>query len=294
MRIRSIKPEFWTSEDIGALCWDDRLLFIGLWSYVDDNGVGRDVEKIIRADLFALDDDPLDSLARVSRGLARLSDAFLVARYKGPDGKPYLYITGWGHQKIDKPAKPRYPLPPADIDTFATPSRHPRETFAPGTGEQRNRGTEEQEQPSSPLAAASDRQATPKPKKISEPWRADVSHVCETLAEAIEDNGSKRPTITDEWRRAARLMIDRDERTTEQIVAAIKWSQAHHFWKSNILSMPKLREKYDQLRLRAQSENTPRASPVRSTTDDRVSQTLDLGRRLAEREAQQQLRQIGP
>ena len=41
MRIRSIKPEFWTSDDITALAVDDRLLFIGLWSYVDDNGVGR-------------------------------------------------------------------------------------------------------------------------------------------------------------------------------------------------------------------------------------------------------------
>jgi hypothetical protein len=29
MRIRSIKPEFWRSDDIARLSWDDRLLFIG-------------------------------------------------------------------------------------------------------------------------------------------------------------------------------------------------------------------------------------------------------------------------
>ena len=40
MRIRTIKPEFWRSDDITALGWATRLLFIGLWSYVDDNGVG--------------------------------------------------------------------------------------------------------------------------------------------------------------------------------------------------------------------------------------------------------------
>jgi hypothetical protein len=72
MRIRSIKPEFWTSEDIAALDWDARLIFIGLWSYVDDNGVGRDVEKLILADLFPLEDDPRDTLARLSRGPERL------------------------------------------------------------------------------------------------------------------------------------------------------------------------------------------------------------------------------
>ena len=41
MRIRSIKPEFWTSDDVAQHDWNTRLLFIGLWSYVDDNGVTR-------------------------------------------------------------------------------------------------------------------------------------------------------------------------------------------------------------------------------------------------------------
>ena len=40
-------------------------------------------------------------------------------------------------------------------------------------------------------------------------------------------------------------------RTPEQIEAAIRWCQADEFWRSNILSASKLREKYDQLRLAA-------------------------------------------
>lgn len=43
MRIRNIKPEFWRSQDITALDKSARLTFIGLWNYVDDNGVGLDV-----------------------------------------------------------------------------------------------------------------------------------------------------------------------------------------------------------------------------------------------------------
>lgn len=146
MRIRSIKPEFWRSEDIAALPIPDRLLFIGLWSYVDDNGVGPDRESLIAADLFAddLSRDPRDTLARISEGLRRLSDSGLITRYT-VENRRYIAVTTWGqHQRIDKPNKPRYPLPTSENAEFATPSRHSRENPAPGTEEQGNRGTGEQ------------------------------------------------------------------------------------------------------------------------------------------------------
>lgn len=151
MRIRSIKPEFWRSQDISALDWPTRLLFIGLWSYVDDNGVGVDRDALIAADLFADDlaRDPRDTLATVSRGLQTLSERGQIIRYTVA-GKRYLEIAKWErHQKIDKPAKERYPSSTSEnaetATDFATPSREPLETLAPGTEEQRNRGTEEQQ-----------------------------------------------------------------------------------------------------------------------------------------------------
>ena len=81
--------------------------------------------------------------------------------------------------------------------------------------------------------------------------RPDVERVCRHLADRIEANGSRRPAIGKGWHDAARLLIDRDQITEAQIHAAIDWCQADDFWRSNILSMPKLREKYDQLRLAA-------------------------------------------
>jgi len=81
--------------------------------------------------------------------------------------------------------------------------------------------------------------------------RADVEALCDHLADRVEANGSPRPTTTKAWRDAARLMLDRDGRTLDQVHRAIDWSQDHEFWRSNVLSMPKLREKYDQLRLQA-------------------------------------------
>jgi len=149
VRIRSIKPEFWRSEDVAALDWDTRLVFIGLWSYVDDNGVGRDVEKLILADLFPLEEDSSVTLARLSRGLRKLFSGGQITRYTVA-GKSFLYITNWAlHQKIDHPAKERYPVPTCENAEARAPeielSRESRETVAPGTGEQGNRGTGEEE-----------------------------------------------------------------------------------------------------------------------------------------------------
>lgn len=158
MRIRSIKPEFWRSQDISAIeDWATRLLFIGLWSYVDDNGVGVDRVALIAADLFAddVERDPSETFARVSGGLRQLAEAGRIARYD-VDGRSYLFVNGWAeHQRIDHPNAPRYPLPdgtiarstsekPSNSRGSTKPSRKSRESLAPGTGEQRNRGTEEQ------------------------------------------------------------------------------------------------------------------------------------------------------
>lgn len=82
--------------------------------------------------------------------------------------------------------------------------------------------------------------------------RDDINLVCQHLSDRIVGNGSKRPTIGKRWRNSARLMIDRDKRTVEQILKAIDWCQDDEFWRGNVLSMPKLRKQYDALRLAAQ------------------------------------------
>ena len=85
---------------------------------------------------------------------------------------------------------------------------------------------------------------------------AAIDRLCTHLADRIEANGSKRPTITKGWRDAARLLMTRDGRTEEQIHRAILWCQNDEFWRANILSMPTLRRQYDRLRLAAQRGKT--------------------------------------
>lgn len=90
--------------------------------------------------------------------------------------------------------------------------------------------------------------------------RPDVERICRHLADRIEANGSKRPAIAKTWRTAARLLMDSDGVSESQVHAAIDWCQTDEFWRSNILSMPKLREKYDQLRLTATRQQAKAAN----------------------------------
>ncbi len=63
------------------------------------------------------------------------------------------------------------------------------------------------------------------------------------------------------WARDFDLTIRIDKRTAHDIYEVMKWCQKDNFWKSNILSAGKLREKYDQLVLRMKQENQGQQAP---------------------------------
>lgn len=110
-------------------------------------------------------------------------------------------------------------------------------------------------------AVSNDAPTRPVPKRLSSamPPREDVELLCKRLHDRISGNGSKAE-ITTPWRNAARLMLDRDGRDFDKAMRLIDWCQDDPFWNSNILSMPTFRAKYDQLRLRANSESATRST----------------------------------
>jgi hypothetical protein len=109
-RIRTIKPEFWTNSQVMDCSTNSRLLFIGLWNFCDDAGRHELSPKKIKAEIFPSDDF---LVADVQGMIDELESNGLIVTYDF-DNKGYLFITGWKHQKIDKPQKPRCPPPPND------------------------------------------------------------------------------------------------------------------------------------------------------------------------------------
>lgn len=114
-RIRSIKPEFWSSEQVMECSLTARLMFIGLWNFCDDAGRHPLAPKQIKALIFPGDDVTADDIRRM---IGELSANGLLAVYS-VDDKEYFQITGWQHQKIDRPQPARYPGPNDDHSSNA-------------------------------------------------------------------------------------------------------------------------------------------------------------------------------
>ena len=76
------------------------------------------------------------------------------------------------------------------------------------------------------------------------------------LEKCITENNPKFPQNESQRQRWAKdfdLMLRIDRIDADDIAAAIEWSQNDNFWRSNILSGKKLREKYQQLAMKMNS-----------------------------------------
>ncbi|PWF82353.1 hypothetical protein DEJ38_06550 [Kocuria rosea] len=86
--------------------------------------------------------------------------------------------------------------------------------------------------------------------------RDDAAALCDYLAARVQANGA-RPKITPAWTPAARALLDEDGYTPEQVAWIIRWATDDDFWHKVILDMPKLREKFEQLKLKALAKRRP-------------------------------------
>ncbi len=219
-----------------------RLLFIGLWNFVDDDGYISFNAKRIKMQIFPADD--LD----VSGALRNLLESGQLREFTSDQG-PLLKITNWKrHQQVSHPAATRFTgIQPLSSMNAPEPSR-----------------VSEKVPEGSPLNGIEEKGI--EKKRVVAEVRPDVARLCTILADLVEGNGSKRPNIGKGWHEAARLMLNVDHRPVAECVALLQWTQSDAFWKSNILSMPKFREKYDTVRLqrdrsRAEDANKPRTNP---------------------------------
>ena len=103
-------------------------------------------------------------------------------------------------------------------------------------------------------------------KASSPATRPDVQEVIDCLSAALKGNDVKF-TVGKSWHTDARRLIDTDKYTVEQIRYVIRFATTDEFWKSNVLSMSKLRAKFEQLKLKAiaqSKESRPAPAQVAS------------------------------
>lgn len=155
-RIRTIKPDFWTSEQVMECSPTARLMFIGMWNFADDAGRMPFSPKSVKAKVFPADDISADDVRRM---ILELSSIGLVLIYSVADAE-FLQITGWHHQRIDKPQPARYPAPFIDNSANAPGTLPPDRKGKEGKGKEvvdveERAALESERPPARPLASLS-------------------------------------------------------------------------------------------------------------------------------------------
>lgn len=92
MKMRGIRPDFWTDEKVVEVSAFARLLFVGLWQMACDNGHVEDSPKRIKMSILPADPVDVDGL------LAELVGVGLIDRGDGWIVVPHLAK----HQRIDR------------------------------------------------------------------------------------------------------------------------------------------------------------------------------------------------
>lgn len=119
-RIRSIKPEFFSSPVVGQLTPLARLTWIATWVHADDEGRHDDHTALIRAQAFPF--DAAVTVDDVEEHMKQLDQLGLIQRYE-VDGRRYFVITNFAeHQHPNRPTGSKRPAPPLPSDSAASAS----------------------------------------------------------------------------------------------------------------------------------------------------------------------------
>lgn len=227
-RIRRIKPEIWQSADFARLSVVGRLTFIALVTQADDEGRLRtDPQHLAIAFLH----NP--SLApEIDAQLSEMARLGMIQRYKDAQKLPCVALPNFAaHQLIDKPTPSRIQKPPEKSGR----SRRALPETSPTTPSLSKEGSKEGEEVSNEVGAGA------------------AHELVERLSEILTQQGV-RFKATKVWFVEADRLIRVDQRDPAEALAVLEWATSNAFWQPNILSLPKFREKYDQLRLQRERE----------------------------------------
>ena len=108
-RKRMIDPLFWDNQELGKCSFMERLLFLGLISNADDEGLGHGTPMRIKSIIFQYDDGLRAS--DVEKGLKKLQALGFIELYE-VNGNQYYWVRNFlKHQTINKSSPSKNPKP---------------------------------------------------------------------------------------------------------------------------------------------------------------------------------------
>ena len=112
-RIRYLKPEFFSDEDLADLTFQTRLAYAGLWCYADKEGRLEDRPKYLKAMIFPYDNIDMDKQLEILTHPKRGNGVPFIQRYSVGDLKLIQILSWKKHQHLHHTERDSiFPPPP--------------------------------------------------------------------------------------------------------------------------------------------------------------------------------------
>lgn len=225
---RMLYSKIWSSTQFASLSDRAKLLFIGMVTLADDDGRLIANPAYLRGQVFAFDEDlQISDIKEVRNEIEKNN---LIEVYE-VDGIEYIQHPNWEKYQV---IRGDLYTPSTLPDRNGSVTKPLRKSTLSKDKKSKDKRTKESEEKSD--------------SKVVK-YSAEDMKMTDLLIELIQQNNPewKMRGTRETWAEHIEKLHRIDERTYEQIEVMIRWTQADSFWKQNILSTAKLREKFNDL-----------------------------------------------
>jgi len=126
-RIRSIKPDFFTDEDLAELPFYVRLFYAGLWTEADRSGRLEDRPKQLKVKIMPYDKVDVEDILKTLATTKTTSGKPFIVRYES-DGVKYIQILSWERHQKPHPTEKASIIPPPNLNNIQEHVNEPLDT----------------------------------------------------------------------------------------------------------------------------------------------------------------------
>jgi len=285
-RIRTLKPEFFTSRSLARVPRDARFTFAGLWCHADDAGRGIADARVIKGAVWPLDDDITHEHVA---GHLRALDGSHIRLYEVA-GEEYFQIINWEkHQAASyRRGESKHPEPPSPHDSArigvqedAEPA-HVEENPA-DTGDAppldglhdlarevvlEGKGGEQGEEGRGGVRAG----VAPTSTRVLKipPIIESPTHLAQLIQAVIQQELPTQPS--NERRNIANDAADKLMRTLmsaadshsalAEVEPVVRWATPHHFWSRRAINVRAIADKWPEIIADYRADQRPGRTPL--------------------------------